>query len=97
MRYEIVVNRSVEHDLIELLDQAKKGIHYSIFPQVFGRGRQGHRSGDAVWPETNISLVVYTEDETDGEAVIRAVRALKKLFPAEGIKLFAVPTSEIQL
>ncbi len=87
-RFEIITNQSVETDLIELLDEAHEGIFYTIIPGVLGRGRQGERRGDPVWPEKNALVIVYTENETQRLAVLRAVRALKRQFPSEGIKMF---------
>ncbi len=96
-RYEIIANRSVEEDLLELLEEARPGISYSIVPGTFGRGRQGVRRGDPVWPEKNFIMILYAEDEEQDRAVLRAVRALKTHFPKEGVKLFGFSVEPISL
>lgn len=88
-RFEIITNQSVEVDLLELLDEASPGISYTLLPGVRGRGRQGVRRGDPIWPEKNAMIIIYAETEDETRGVAKAVRALKKQFPNEGIKMFA--------
>ncbi len=61
----------------------------TLLPEMLGRGRHGVRRGDPIWPERNALVIIYTETPEEREAVLRAVRALKKHFTREGIKLFA--------
>jgi hypothetical protein len=96
-RFEIISNQSVEADLLELLDEAWPGIYYTLLPGILGRGRQGVRRGDPIWPERNALVLIYAETVEEREAVLRAVRALKKHFPREGIKLFAYEVEPIRL
>ena len=88
-RFDIITNQSVEVDLLELLDEAVPGIYYTLLPGVRGRGRQGVRRGDPIWPEKNALIIIYAETADESQGVAKAVRALKKQFPNEGIKIFA--------
>jgi len=96
-RFEIITNQSVEADLLEVLDEAWPGIYYTLLPGMLGRGRQGVRRGDPIWPERNALVIIYTETAEEQEAILRAVRALKKHFPGEGIKLFAYEVEPVRL
>ena len=96
-RFEIITNRSVESDLLDLIDEAYPGNYYSLVPGTLGRGRQGVRQGDEVWPEKNSLVIIYTETDDKRKAVIRAVKAAKKHFPREGIKVFAFAVEPIDL
>ena len=96
-RFEIISNRSVEADLLELLEDACPGLYYTLIPEVLGRGRQGVRRGDPIWPEENTVLIIYTETAEARQGVLRAVKALKQHFPKEGIKIFAFEVEPIQL
>ena len=92
-RFDIITNQSVEMDLLDFLDEAVPGIYYTLLPGVRGRGRQGVRRGDPIWPEKNALIIIFAENDENAQAVARAVRVLKKQFPAEGIKMF---TSRIE-
>jgi hypothetical protein len=89
IRFDIITNQSVEIDLLEILDEAVPGIFYTLLPGVRGRGRQGVRRGDPIWPEKNALIILFLENNEEAKAITRAVRVLKGQFPAEGIKMFA--------
>ncbi|SIQ54677.1 hypothetical protein SAMN05920897_110117 [Alkalispirochaeta americana] len=89
-RIEVVANQSVKPDLIEALQQAVPGISYTLWIGVQGRGGQGVRRGDAVWPERNVVYMAYVEDRSV-RAVRDALTGLKGIFPREGITLFEIP------
>ena len=86
-RLEIVANKSVEDNLIELFDARGIGSRYTMIPVVHGRGGSGSRKGDHVWPEENFMLIIYC-DEAEAEAMEEAVLEIKAAFPDEGIKCF---------
>lgn len=87
VRVEIIANKSVQEDLIDVLEAAVPGIYYTIFPEVRGKGRQGTRKGDDIWPELNCMVLVFCGKET-AERIEKAVCHVKDAFPREGIKLF---------
>ena len=88
-RVEIMANRSVEEDLMEAFSIAGVASHYTKYPVAFGVGRSGPRMGDAVWPEENIVIVVYCDDD-EAALIARSVAAVKERFPHEGIKVFTM-------
>jgi nitrogen regulatory protein PII len=92
MRVEIVANKSVQQDLLDVLDAAVPGIYYTVIPDVQGRGRQGVRMGDDIWPEKNFMVLIFCNRETS-EHVEKAVCHVKKDYPYEGIKLFVSDAS----
>ncbi|MDR3116082.1 MAG: hypothetical protein LBU25_11260 [Treponema sp.] len=90
IRIEIVANHSVEDNIMEALKHEGVGKFYTKYPSVFGVGSRGPRMGDAIWPEENFALVIWCEEE-EARGIERAVQAVKKSFPDEGIKCFRPP------
>jgi hypothetical protein len=87
IRVEIIANQSVEENILEALAKENAGKYYTKYPNILGVGGCGPRMGDAVWPEENFALVIWCEKE-EALAIQRAVMAVKKKYPNEGIKLF---------
>jgi hypothetical protein len=90
IRVEIIANHSVEENILEAFSQEGVGKFYTKYPNVFGIGSSGPRMGDAVWPEENLALVVWCEEE-EARGIARAVEEVKKQFPDEGIRVFGLP------
>lgn len=88
-RVEIIANNSVEENLIEDLEREIEKFRYSLLPVTHGKGRQGSRLGDIVWPEENFILISYVDD-LDAQKARDAVELLKARFPNEGIKIYSV-------
>jgi len=86
-RLEIIANKSVEDNLIELFDARGIGSRYTMIPVVHGRGKSGLRRGDHVWPEENFMLIIHCEDD-EAEALEEAVLEIKAAFPDEGVRCF---------
>jgi hydrophobic/amphiphilic exporter-1 (mainly G- bacteria), HAE1 family len=86
---EIVANKSVEEDIIEMLEQVVPGIQYTMVPIVTGRGGDSYKLGTTTWPEQNFMMIAYMRKE-DATMVYSAIAYLKKKFPKEGIKLFLI-------
>ncbi|MDC7225074.1 MAG: hypothetical protein PQJ60_15095 [Spirochaetales bacterium] len=96
LRLEIIANNAVESDIMEALHKEGDALSYSRISPVHGEGHSQPKKGDAVWPEENFILVIYCEEET-ARRYKKAVGELKKQFTTEGIRLFAVPCTEIDL
>ena len=99
IRLEIIANHSVEENILEALVKEGAGKYYTKYPNILGVGSAGPRMGDAIWPEANFALVIWCDAE-EAAGVERAVAAVKKQFPEEGIKLFGLdaaspPASEV--
>jgi hypothetical protein len=90
IRIEIVANHSVEENILDALKKEGVAKCYTKYPSVNGVGRSGPRMGDAIWPEENFALVVWCEPD-EARGIERAVKAVKKAFPDEGVKLFGMP------
>ena len=88
-RIELIANRSVESEIIDAMEEAIENFHYTMLPEIHGKGKTKYRLGTATWPELNFFLISYLEDE-DAEKAQATVRAVKKRFPLEGIKLFVM-------
>jgi hypothetical protein len=90
IRLEVVINHSVEENVMEALAKEEVGKFYTKIPSVFGVGSSGPRMGDAIWPEENLMLIFWCEaDEARG--IARAIMKVKEQFPDEGVKLFGLP------
>jgi len=87
IRIEIIANHSVEENILEALAEEGAGKYYTKIPNIFGVGGSGPRMGTAVWPEENFALIIWCERE-EALGIKRAIDAVKKKFPGEGIKLF---------
>lgn len=92
-RCEIIANQSVQDEIVSLMEEHIPGVLYTIIPTVVGRGKNSYKMGSATWPETNFILVSYVEDEN--VATMKAIiKAIKKKFVGEGVKLFLVKAEE---
>lgn len=89
IRAEIFANQSMQELLINNLEAALPDFLYSIMPLLHGRGGESYKLGTTTWPETNVSIIAYCDD--DREKTIRTVvDYIKEKFPDEGIKLFVL-------
>jgi len=86
-RLELIANRSVENEILEALEKNIGDFHYTMLPQIQGRGKTKYRLGTATWPETNFLLISYLDDD-DAVTAETAIHGVKQQFPGEGIKLF---------
>ena len=89
IRAEIFANQSMQDMLINNLEAAIPGFLYSIVPLAHGRGRDSYKLGTTIWPETNIILIAYCDDEKEN-TIRTIVNYLKEKFPAEGVTLFVM-------
>lgn len=88
-RVEIIANQSVQDDIIETLEENIPKILYTVIPLVHGRGKAGYKLGTSSWPEVNFALFAYIEKD-DAPKVKAIIKAVKKRFPDEGVKVFFV-------
>ncbi|TVR53762.1 MAG: hypothetical protein EA426_17640 [Spirochaetaceae bacterium] len=96
IRSEVITNRSVEDDLLEQFRELGLPNVYTKLTSVHGAGSSGERHGDHVWPEENVLILIYS-DSAQGLAVREAVRRVKSVFPAAGIKLFQFEIDVVEL
>ena len=89
IRAEIFVNKSVQEVIINNLEAAIPDFFYSVIPLTHGRGKDNRKLGTTIWPETNVTIIAYMENEK--EKVLRTVvDYVKEKYPDEGIKLFVL-------
>ena len=88
-RMELIANRSVENEIMEVLEKNIQDFFYTMLPQAQGRGKTKYRQGTATWPELNFLLIAYLDDDNAVKAEA-AVRGVKRQFPREGIKVFVM-------
>ena len=86
-RMELIANLSVQNEIIGALEENIPDFHYTLLPQIHGRGKTKYRLGTTTWPEMNFMIISYLDDENAGKAQM-LVRGIKDRFPKEGIKLF---------
>ena len=89
IRVEIFANQSMQDLLINNLETAVPDFFYSIVPLAHGRGGETYKLGTSTWPETNVIIIAYCDDNKE-TAIKTVVDYLKEKFPTEGIKLFVL-------
>ncbi len=94
IRVEIIGNRSIQEDLLDLLDKYQAGKYRTIIPEVRGRGSSGPRQGDHIWPEENFIMIIFCE-LAEAKKIRQVVNELKEYFPDEGIKMFATRVEKV--
>ena len=66
-RIEIIFSQSLEEDLVQWIEAASQDLSpkpmYTIIPSVLGKGNSNPKMNDAIWPEVNEILIIYTENE----------------------------------
>lgn len=89
IRAEIFANQSMQELIINNLEAAIPGFLYSLIPLAHGKGSENYKLGSSIWPETNVIIIAYCDD--DKESTIKTViDYLKEKHQTEGIKLFVL-------
>ena len=81
-RVEIIANQSVQDDIIETLEENIPDFLYTLIPT-------------SSWPEVNFALFAYIEKKDAGK-VKAVIKAVKKQFPDEGVKVFFVKAKKLE-
>lgn len=92
VRVEIIANRAIEEDVIEVLETVGYGETFTVVNPVYGRGTSGWREASSVWPETNVIIIVYL-DRSGADRLTSALVELKKNFPREGLRCWEVESA----
>ncbi len=87
-RIEIVANQSIEADLFEAINRRGAGKKFTRIPGIMGAGNSDPKMGDHIWPEENVMIIIYCEEE-EAALLKDAVEEIKERFPREGLKLFS--------
>lgn len=83
-RVEIILNKAILEDLLDLWSLHERFAFYTAVPDVLGSGSSGQRLGDGVWPELN-SLVVLYVPKSHLAQLRQDLRHIKAKFPNEGL------------
>lgn len=86
-RIEIIANQSIETDLFEAITKKGAGRRFTKIPSVMGVGNSDPKMGDHIWPEENVMIIIYCEEEEEAK-LKEAVKEVKEHFPREGLKIF---------
>ena len=92
-RFEIIVNQSIEEDIMLFLEECGFGDDFTYLNHVYGRGRHGRREGSAVWPEENVIFIIYSEDE-QAELIAEGLKKIKAEFQNEGFRCYISSENE---
>jgi len=97
MRIEIIAHEALEKILLDTLvpvpadsrdPEGRTGRPFTMIRNVAGRGMSGSSFGDEVWPESNIKLILFVDD--DEKAGIRKnLIDVRRRFPNLGLAVFA--------
>ncbi|MEW6517266.1 MAG: PG0541 family transporter-associated protein [candidate division FCPU426 bacterium] len=91
--YWLIFNVALETDVKQLLATFELKA-FSRWDEVKGSGRSGPHLNDEVWPMVN-ALYVFAAPASLEARLARAVEAIRKQFPGEGIKLIVQPCSAV--
>ena len=89
IRAEIFANQSMQDVLLNNLEAAIPGFLYSVVPLAHGRGGESYKLGTTTWPETNVIIIAYCDDDKEN-TIVTVVDYVKEKFKDEGIKLFVM-------
>ena len=98
IRVEIIAHEALEKPLIEALVPVPPGTHdpdgrtgrpFIMSRGTAGRGMSGSSFGDDVWPESNIILILFVEEE-DVQGIRDELRGIRSRFPKLGLAVFVM-------
>lgn len=88
-RIEVIFSQALEDEILTAIAPIPEAAHYSIIPDVRGKGFTVPKMGDAVWPGINEILVIYCDDAAVPK-IEKAVVAVRDTSPNEGVAFFAM-------
>ena len=96
-RVEIVAHEALEKPLLEALapvptgsgdSEGRSGRPFTMIRNVAGRGMSGSSFGDEVWPESNIRIVLFVDDNEE-KTLRSALADVRSRFSGLGLAAFA--------
>ena len=83
-RIEIIFSQALREDLLEWVEAASKDLSpkpmYTLIPEVLGKGNSNPKMNDAVWPEVNEIIIIYTENDEFQKYVEEGVKKLQEQY-----------------
>ena len=98
-RVDIIAHEALEGPLMKALVPVPAGAHdpegrsgrpFTLLRGAAGRGMSGSSFGDDVWPESNVTLVLWVDDGEEIE-LRRLLAEVRGRFPGLGLAVFAQP------
>jgi hypothetical protein len=98
IRVEIIAHEALERPLVEALAPVPAGSHdpegktgrpFIMIRDVAGRGMSGSAFGDDVWPETNVKIILFVEEDEE-PGIRESLKTIRSRFPKLGLAAFAV-------
>lgn len=95
-KLEIYAHESLEKPLLKALvpvppdahdPEGRSGRAYSLIRQVAGRGFSGTSMGDDIWPESNIKMELFVEED-ELEELRAAIGLIRSTYPKLGLAVF---------
>jgi hypothetical protein len=93
---EIIAHEALEKPLLDTLvpvppesrdPEGRSGRPFTMIRHAAGRGMSGSCFGNDVWPETNVQIVLYLNEE-DIADIRRSVQAVRARYPKLGLAVF---------
>lgn len=88
-RVEIVLNQAVKDEFISNVENMFPNLGYTFLDEVKGKGKQGKRLIDSIWPEESALLIIYTHD-LQFNLLKNLFFKLKVKYPKEGLKFYYI-------
>ncbi|HOT61400.1 MAG TPA: hypothetical protein PLU93_00900 [Treponemataceae bacterium] len=89
-RIEIIFSQAIEEDIFLALKDIPQAQFFTLIPGARGKGYSTPKMGDAVWPEVNEVMVIYTADKNAVSEIERAIGELQKKYSSEGLAIFVI-------
>lgn len=86
-RMDLIYSAAIEEDLFEGFKEREIGKKYTKLNNVMGAGCSIPRLGDAIWPQLNVQMIIFC-DEEEARKIVEVVEVVRKLYPTEGIACF---------
>lgn len=87
IRMDLIYSAAIEEDLFEGFKERDIGKKYTKLNNVMGVGCSLPRLGDAIWPQLNVQLIIFC-NENEAKEIVEVVEVVRKLYPTEGVACF---------
>ena len=81
--------QAVEQDILDAFEVFDVPQRYTIIPMAKGRGKTTPKLGDSVWPEENIIMIVYCDDDVVAR-IEQALELVRKKYHQDGIEFLVM-------
>lgn len=97
-RIEVILTQAIEVDFIAYYEKLCKaeGIKckYTKIDNIMGQGNTSPKMGDPIWPQLNVMLIIYCEDEVVPN-IKMIMERLHKEYVGEGAAAFVTEAREL--